>query len=254
MEDNQGRAQAIVSIITITYNAVETLERTIESVEAQDYRAIEYIVVDGGSTDGTMQVVGRHATTVGRCISEPDDGLYYAMNKGLKLATGEYVWFLNAGDELNSPDTVSRVMASATGADVYYGDTVITAMDGSVIGKRRLAPPEVLTAESFRDGMLVCHQAFIARRSLCPQYDTRYKYSADYDWCVKILKSARKIVNTHETLVRFLDGGVTSSHIVEGLKERFAIMRQHFGTAGTVMKHIPIGVKFLWFWATRGRF
>ncbi len=254
MEDNQGRAQAIVSIITITYNAVETLERTIESVEAQDYRAIEYIVVDGGSTDGTMQVVGRHATTVGRCISEPDDGLYYAMNKGLKLATGEYVWFLNAGDELNSPDTVSRVMASAVGADVYYGDTVITAMDGSVIGKRRLAPPEVLTAESFRDGMLVCHQAFIARRSLCPQYDTRYKYSADYDWCVKILKSARKIVNTHETLVRFLDGGVTSSHIVEGLKERFAIMRQHFGTVGTVMKHIPIGVKFLWFWATRGRF
>ncbi len=254
MEDNQGRAQAIVSIITITYNAVETLERTIESVEAQDYRAIEYIVVDGGSTDGTMQVVGRHATTVGRCISEPDDGLYYAMNKGLKLATGEYVWFLNAGDELNSPDTVSRVMASAAGADVYYGDTVITAMDGSVIGKRRLAPPEVLTAESFRDGMLVCHQAFIARRSLCPQYDTRYKYSADYDWCVKILKSARKIVNTHETLVRFLDGGVTSSHIVEGLKERFSIMRQHFGTVGTVMKHIPIGVKFLWFWATRGRF
>lgn len=243
-----------MSIITITYNAVETLERTIASVEAQDYRAIEYIVVDGGSTDGTMQVVGRHTPTVSRCISEPDDGLYYAMNKGLKVATGEYVWFLNAGDELNSPDTVSRVMSSAAGADVCYGDTVITAMDGSVIGKRRLAPPESLTAESFRNGMLVCHQAFIARRSLCPQYDTRYRYSADYDWCVKILKSARKIVNTRETLVRFLDGGVTSSHIVEGLKERFDIMRRHFGTAGTVMKHIPIGAKFLWFWATRGRF
>ncbi len=243
-----------MSIITITFNAVETLERTIASVEAQDYRAIEYIVVDGGSTDGTMQVVGRHASTVGRCISEPDDGLYYAMNKGLKVATGEYVWFLNAGDELNSPDTVSRVMNSDRGADVYYGDTVITSMDGSVIGKRRLAPPESLTAESFRNGMLVCHQAFIARRSLCPQYDTRYKYSADYDWCVKILKSARKVVNTHETLVRFLDGGVTSSHIVDGLKERFAIMRRHFGTVGTVLKHIPIGVKFLWFWATRGRF
>ncbi len=254
MEDSPSQAQAIVSIITITFNAVETLERTIASVEAQDYRAIEYIVVDGGSTDGTMQVVGRHASTVGRCISEPDDGLYYAMNKGLKVATGEYVWFLNAGDELNSPDTVSRVMNSDRGADVYYGDTVITSMDGSVIGKRRLAPPESLTAESFRNGMLVCHQAFIARRSLCPQYDTRYKYSADYDWCVKILKSARKVVNTHETLVRFLDGGVTSSHIVDGLKERFAIMRRHFGTVGTVLKHIPIGVKFLWFWATRGRF
>lgn len=244
----------MVSIITITYNAAATIERTIASVEKQDYRSIEYIIVDGGSTDGTMQIVGRHMSSINRCVSEPDNGIYDAMNKGLKLATGIYVWFLNSGDELNEPDTVSKVMASARGADVYYGDTVITLMDGSVVGGRRLTPPEELTSESFRDGMLVCHQAFVARRSICEPYDTKYRFSADFDWCLRILEKAKTVVNTHETIVRFLDGGVTKSHIVEGLRERFDIMRHHYGTASTVARHIPIGLRFLWFWATKGRF
>ncbi len=244
----------IVTIITITYNAAETLERTIASVEAQDYGNIEYVIVDGGSTDGTMQIVGRHSQRVNKCISEPDDGLYYAMNKGLKAATGEYVWFLNSGDELNGPGTVSLVASLSDGADIIYGDTVITAMDGHVIGGRRLTPPERLTRESFRNGMLVCHQAFVARRSICPPYDTRYRYSADYDWCLRIVEKSRKAVNARASLVRFLDGGVTKSHIAEGLRERFDIMRRHYGTARTIARHIPIGAKFLWFWITRGRF
>ena len=252
--DSLTMATPIVSIITITYNAVQTVERTILSVEEQDYPAIQYIVIDGGSTDGTMQVVGRHSKRVNLIVSEPDDGIYYAMNKGLDIATGEYVWFVNAGDEFNGPDAVSRAMANADGADICYGDTVITAMDGSIIGGRRLTPPETLTRDSFRDGMLVCHQAFIARRTLCPHYDTQYRFSADYDWCLRIIEKSRKTVNTHETIVRFLDGGVTKSHIVDGLRERFRIMRQHYGLAPTVLRHIPIGIRFLWFWATKGRF
>ena len=244
----------IISIITITYNAAETLERTIASVEAQDYGGIEYIIVDGGSTAGTLHIVGRHGKRINRCISEPDEGLYNAMNKGLDMATGDYVWFLNSGDELNSPDTVSLVASLCGGSDVCYGDTVITAMDGHVIGGRRLTPPENLSRDSFKNGMLVCHQAFVARRTLCPRYDTRYHYSADFDWCLRILSKSRKVVNSHATLVRFLDGGVTKSHIAQGLHERFDIMRQHFGTASTVAHHIPIALKFLWFWVTRGRF
>lgn len=251
-EDSLG---PMVSIITITYNAAQTLERTILSVEAQDYKAIEYIIVDGGSTDGTMSIVGRHVSTVNRCISEPDDGIYFAMNKGLAVATGEYVWFLNAGDELATPDSVSSVMALAKdGADVLYGDTVITNLDGSVQGNRRLAPPDNLTPESFRDGMLVCHQAFVARRTICPAYDTSFRFSADYDWCLKILLKAKNVVNTRLTIVRFLDGGFTKSHIVEGLRERFTIMSRHFGFLPTLVRHVPIGARFLWFWLTKGRF
>lgn len=254
MPTSEASLGPMVSIVTITYNAAQTLERTIASVERQDYKAIEYIIVDGGSTDGTMQIVGHHERTVNRCISEPDDGIYFAMNKGLAVATGEFVWFLNAGDELAEPTTVSSVMAHAQGADVIYGDTVITNLDGSVQGNRRLAPPDALSAESFRDGMLVCHQAFVARRTLCPAYDTAFRFSADYDWCLRILTKARTVVNTHATLVRFLDGGFTKSHIVEGLRERFTIMARHFGFLPTLLRHIPIGARFFWFWITKGRF
>lgn len=243
-----------LSIITITYNAAPTLERTIQSVERQTARRIEYIIVDGASTDGTMNVVGRYLHVVNRCISEPDTGIYNAMNKGLTLARGKYVWFLNAGDEIPEPDTVERMLNSSPNADVYYGDTVMTDAEGNVIGRRRLEPPEQLSWRSFREGMLVSHQSFIAKRAICPKYDERYRFSADFDWCIAILRQAQTICNTRMTLSRFLDGGITKHNIIAGLRERFAIMTRYYGFAPTVVRHIPIAAKFLWFVATKRRY
>lgn len=243
-----------ITIITITYNAEATLERTIESVERQDYTNIEYIVVDGKSTDGTMSIVERHAGRVDRWVSEPDGGLYYAMNKGLAMASGEYVWFVNAGDEVAEPDTISRMMATEPDADIYYGDTVMTDMEGKVIGGRRLVPPDELTWKSFKNGMLVSHQSFVVRKEICGEYDTRYRFSADFDWCVRAMKKSRKRVNTRMTLSRFLDGGITKHNIAAGLKERFGIMVRHYGIVSTVCHHVLIAIKFFYFWATRGRF
>lgn len=245
---------ARLSIITITFNAEQTLERTILSVEKQDYHNIEYIIVDGKSCDSTMDIVARHSSRVDKCISEPDDGLYYAMNKGLLMATGDYVWFLNAGDEIAQPDTVTKMFQSFYDADVYYGDTVMTDMNGNVIGERRLTPPENLTWQSFKNGMLVSHQSFVPRLSLCREYDTRYRFSADFDWCVDILHKSSSIVNTHLVLSRFLDGGITKHNIVPGLKERFRIMVHHYGLFSTIFHHIPISAKFFYYWLTRGRF
>lgn len=243
-----------ISIITITYNAEATLERTIKSVERQDYASIEYIVVDGKSKDGTMSIVKNHEGRVDKWVSEPDDGLYYAMNKGLSMATGEYVWFMNAGDEIAERETISKMMMSEEGADVYYGDTVMTNMEGDVIGNRRLVPPVNLTWKSFKSGMLVSHQSFVARRELCEEYDTNYRFSADFDWCVKILKKSKKIKNTGMTLSRFLDGGITKQNIAAGLKERFGIMTKHYGIISTIMYHVPIAIKFFYFWISKGRF
>lgn len=245
---------ARLSIITITYNAALTLERTIISVEKQNYSNIEYIIVDGKSTDLTMDIVARHASRIDKSISEPDGGLYYAMNKGLNMATGDYVWFLNAGDEIAEEDTVTKMFASADDADVYYGDTVMTNMRGEVIGERRLCPPKELTWKSFKNGMLVSHQSFVPRRSLCKEYDTQYRFSADFDWCVSILRRSTAIVNTDLILSRFLDGGVTKQNIIPGLKERFRIMTHHYGIISTVYHHIPIAIKFFYYWITRGRF
>jgi len=245
---------ARLSLVTITYNASLTLERTILSVEKQDYPNIEYIIVDGSSTDSTMQIVSEHSSRVDKCVSEPDNGLYYAMNKGLHMATGDYIWFLNAGDELPDCDTVSKMFASGNNADVYYGDTVMTDIQGNVIGQRRLSPPENLSWKSFKNGMLVSHQSFVPRLSLCNDYDTQYRFSADFDWCVSILRKSKVVVNTHLILSRFLDGGITKQNIVPGLKERFRIMTHHYGLVSTIVHHIPIAFKFFYYWITRGRF
>lgn len=245
---------ARLSIITITYNAEQTLERTILSVEQQDYHNIEYIIVDGKSSDATMDIVARHSSRVNKCISEPDGGLYYAMNKGLLMASGDYVWFLNAGDEITDSHTVTKMFESFNDADVYYGDTVMTDMDGNIIGERRLAPPESLNWKSFKNGMLVSHQSFVPRLTLCREYDTNFRFSADFDWCVNILRKSSSIVNTHLVLSRFLDGGITKHNIISGLKERFRIMVHHYGIISTVLHHIPIAAKFFYYWITRGRF
>lgn len=243
-----------ISIITITFNAEATLRRTIESIARQDYEKVEYIIVDGASTDGTMDIVKAYPNVVTSYISEPDKGLYDAMNKGLAMATGEYVWFINAGDEIAKPTTISDMFNEEPYCDVYYGDTVMTDMSGREIGGRRLSPPETLSWKSFKMGMLVSHQSFVARRVLCRPYNLKYRFSADFDWCIRILKNSDFICNTDMVLSRFLDGGITKQNIIPGLKERFVIMCKYYGTLSTVLHHIPIGIKFFWFWITKGRF
>ena len=113
------------------------------------------------------------------------------MNKGLRRATGDYVWFLNAGDTLPSADLVQTIVQKIAKRkyhpDVIYGDTAIVNNEGRVLGMRHLRPPKKLTWKKFAWGMLVCHQAFIARRELAPEYDPAYPLCADYDWCIRVM-------------------------------------------------------------------
>ena len=149
------------SIITVTYNAGAVLEDTIQSVITQTYKNVEYIIVDGGSKDRTLQIIEQYKEHIHTVISEPDKGLYDAMNKGIKLATGDYLCFLNAGDELHEDDTLQLMVHSITEStlpDVLYGDTAIVDEEGHFLHMRRLSAPEKLTWKSFKQGMLVCHQ------------------------------------------------------------------------------------------------
>lgn len=150
------------SIITVTYNASRWLERTILSVLSQSYASIEYLVIDGGSTDGTVDLIKQYEAGIAYWVSEPDRGLYDAMNKGLQRATGDYVWFINAGDTIYTADTVQKIVASlkknVSLPDVLYGETAIVDAEGRSLGMRRLKAPRRLTWKSFRMGMLVCHQ------------------------------------------------------------------------------------------------
>ena len=128
-----------------------------------------------------------------RLVSEPDSGLYDAMNKGLKLATGDYVWFLNAGDQVYASDTVENMVDGLRGMpDVIYGGTMIIDEQQHEIGDRRLKPPEKLSWKSFRQGMVVCHQSLIVRREIAPDYNLEYRLSADIDWAIRASKEARR--------------------------------------------------------------
>ena len=229
-----------VSIITVVRNDRNGLARTLAALTAIDYPSVEIVVIDGASTDGTQDVIARYADRIGYSVSEPDGGLYDAMNKGMAAATGDYLWFINAGDEPFSPETLSRVFASgdrAADADIYFGETVVVDPSGLVLGLRKKRLPEKLTAASMKKGMVVCHQSFIVKRSIAPYYDTQLRYVADIDWVIKCLDRAAA-VNTHIVLSRFETGGISTRHRRAGLKERWHLMRRRYGLFTTVLAHL----------------
>lgn len=238
------------SIVTVTYNAGSTLEDTIQSVITQTYKDVEYIIVDGKSTDNTMEIVRHYQDHIHTVVSEPDKGLYDAMNKGLKLATGDYVCFLNAGDELHEDDTLQLIVHSLLPdkelPDVIYGQTAIVDEEGHFLRMRRLAPPEHLTWKSFRHGMLVCHQAFFVRRDKAVPYDMKYRFSADFDWCIRIMKQSNVLHNSHLVLIDYLNEGVTTRNHKASLKERFRIMCKYYGTIPTLVRHLKFALRLIY--------
>ena len=237
----------LFSIITITYNASQWLERTIQSIISQSYSHIEYIVIDGNSTDGTLDIIKKYQSSIARWISEPDEGLYDAMNKGLKLASGDYVWFINAGDTLYSENTVQEIVNMINGKnppDIIYGETAIVDTQGNPLGMRRLKAPENLTWKSFRMGMLVCHQSFLVQRTIAEPYDLQYRFTGDYDWCIRNMRKAKIIFNTHLILSRFLEAGLSAENRKKSLKERYRIMCANYGKIQTQILHIWFAVRF----------
>lgn len=235
----------LFSIITITFNAAATLPATLKSVEQQSFADYEYLVVDGASTDGTV-AIARASSAVTSVTSEPDRGLYDAMNKGLRRATGRYLIFLNAGDALHAPDTLQKIARSVeeTHPDIVYGETALVDAQRTFIAMRRLQAPDVLSVKSFRMGMLVCHQAFVVRRVIAPEYDLHYRFSADYDWCIRCMQAAKTITNTHEILIDYLNEGVTTANRKASLRERYAIMCRYYGTLPTFLRHLWFAVRF----------
>ena len=238
-----------ISVVTVVYNSAALIENTVKSIINQSYNHIEYIVVDGGSTDGTIDILNSYKKNISTLISEPDHRIYDAMNKGIRLATGDFVVFINSGDKFSSPDILEKIFSNpdAAQADVIYGDTDITDSDGNIIHSRRHRPPETLDWKSFKRGMLVCHQSFIARRNLIDSYDLTYRYAADFDWCIRILKKSKSVHNSRQVISLFLEGGQTRKTIVPGLKERFKIMRHHYGLISAIYRNIILGVRFTWF-------
>lgn len=292
-----SEAGPLISIITITYNAAPVIRPTLESLNAQTFRNFEHLVIDGASKDDTVSIVNEMCPdSIVR--SEPDRGLYDAMNKGLRAAKGKYLLFLNAGDALHAPDTLQRYADASclkdkdcpsslysdnnsechthtrnnsdghthtdnnpeghihTGnnsesrqryADIIYGDTIVVDSDRNFVKPRHLSVPERLTFQSFANGMLVCHQAFMVRRDLAPEYDLQYRFSADYEWTLRCLKTSNPNhnVNLHTVTIDYLSDGLTDKNHRASLKERFRVMCRYYGTIPTIFRHLRFLVRHL---------
>lgn len=232
-----------ISIITVCWNAASVLQRTIDSVAEQDYPHIEYILVDGASNDRTLELIKNAGDIVTRWITEPDKGIYDAMNKGLALATGDYVLFLNAGDELADGHVLSEIF-SLPEADAYYGHAMLTDLDGQALGLREPLPPSTLTWRSLQWGMSVCHQAFIIRREKAVQYDLQYRICADIDWMIRSLQQCENTLNTSGVICRFLIDGVSSAQRKKAWKERYSILSRHYGEVKNLINHLFIVLRY----------
>ena len=234
-----------LSVITVTYNAQHTIERTLKSVAEQSYPHIEHIIVDGESTDSTLSLISKfnpefNSGPNSKIVSESDRGIYDAMNKAAAMATGDYLCFLNAGDTFFGSYVVQLMMQSldeTNAPDILYGETAIVDDNGRFLRMRRLKTPETLTWKSFRQGMVVCHQAFIVKRELFEPYDLSYRFSSDFDWCIRMMKKAKSIHNTNLTLINYLNEGITTANRKASLRERYQIMTKYYGAVSTFFYH-----------------
>lgn len=248
----------LLSIVTITYNAADVVASTLRSIARQQMPdgvgrpLFEHLVVDGASTDDTLRLVKAGGTDALRIVSEPDQGIYDAMNKALRLSEGDYVMFLNAGDAFAADDCLARIATElGNGAPlIVYGQTDVVDTERNVIGHRHLTAPPQLSWRDFKRGMLVCHQAFIVRRDIAPPYDLSYRFSADYDWCIRCLKEAQRLIDRGDAapdairylgdapIIHFLDGGTTTANHRASLWERYRLMCRHYGVATATARHL----------------
>ena len=206
----------IVTIITVCRNHAKELERTIRSVESQTWQEKEYLVIDGASTDDTLDVIKAHEVSITRWVSEPDQGIYDAMNKGVRMARGEWVIFMNAGDTFASDDTLQRVFGSPLDADVIYGDVI----KGELVKK----------AEDPRNAhrMFYCHQsAFVRTRCLREfPFDIRHRMSADFKQVKQLYLSGKTFRQLDFPVANFDTQGVSNRNRSAGLYDNIQVIRE----------------------------
>ena len=215
-----------MSIITAVYNGAAHIEQTIRAIAEQTYPNIEHIVIDGGSTDGTVEILRRYDATLGYWVSEPDAGLYDAMNKGIDLVTDPkaYILFANADDHLYSPEAVQRAIDASSGEDLVYGRMILTDGDVSGIAGRRVELGDLAR-------QTLCHPATFVRRSVFDsvgKFDTSYRIAADYDHIVRCFTApvSTRFVDVIVSTMRM--GGVSDERFMLSCRERKAVIRRRF--------------------------
>jgi len=231
-----------ITIITVCKNAQDTIEQTIKSVISQDYNNIEYIIIDGKSTDKTLDIVNKYKNKIKTVISEPDNGIFEAMNKGIKFSTGEIVNFLNAGDGFYKKSTISKVVElfKKHNSDIIYGDAILYDQNN----------PEnnVLKSHKYVDGISlarwsICHQALFTKKNVFDKYGdftNKYKINGDYEWLLRnILKNKTSFFYTNQVIVKYLIGGISwFGNRAKFYYERIRIAIKYYNVFGFLINNL----------------
>lgn len=233
-----------ITVITVTYNCVSTLEATIQSVLGQSYPNIEYIIIDGGSGDGTVGVIERYSDRLAYWVSEQDGGIYDAMNKGIAAATGDYINFMNAGDMFHAPTALADLVSNMDlDADVVCGDTIIRTAVGQYV--RNVPPFSMLDTT-----MIIGHQSALIRTALHQQipYDTSFKISGDYNFFYTCYKQG-KVFQYIASVVATFDAveGVSNNNYRLSVKENARIQ----GVKDTLLRKIFVEIGYAWYLTKR---
>jgi glycosyltransferase involved in cell wall biosynthesis len=235
-----------ISLITVSFNSAATIRDTIESVRSQDYRDIEYIVVDGNSKDGTIEIIKSLESEIDKWISEPDKGIYDAMNKAIRMATGEVVGILNSDDFYSSTNIVSQVadaFADPT-IDAVFGDLVFVDPNNLKKVVRKYSSAK-WHPEKFARGFMPAHPTFFVRRKYYEQiglFKTDYKIAADYELLIRFLYVHKlKYRYLPINMVTMRKGGVSSNGIMSNIILNDEIIRgcRENGIATNVFKVYP---------------
>ena len=218
-----------ISIITVAFNEINGVENTIKSVLGQTYSDIEYIVIDGGSTDGTAEVIAKYADKLSYWVSERDGGIYFGMNKGLGKCSGDYVMFCNAGDELAANDVVEKLVQAvhaSSSPDLVFGDC-IDILDGEHYVRKAHGPHFIPY------GMPASHEALLYRLALVRElglcFDTSYRIAADYKFTYRFVNAARRFQRIDVPIVIFAEGGVSTANKWRGLSESCRVRKEVSG-------------------------
>lgn len=251
------RNKPSVSIITVVFNSRDLLEKTLQSIINQDYPRKELVIIDGGSTDGTLDIIKKYEKKIGFWSSEKDKGIYDAMNKGLQAATGDYLIFINSGDLLEE-NVLSAIFDSPEEpADIYYGETNMMDESGKVLGTRSEVTtrklPGRMTWKDMKYGMVVSHQSVLVKKEIAPLYNLEFTCSADIDWVIRCLKASRTVVNTKLVISSFLTGGFSGKQRRRCLEERFKVYVSHYGLLETLRVHLYIGIRGLYHKLVKGK-
>lgn len=211
-----------ISVVTVSYNTRNCIEKTILSVIGQTYPNVEYLIIDGGSTDGTQEIVERHIDKIAHFVSERDKGLYDGMNKGIAAATGDYLLFMNADDVFADNEVVGKIarfIEEHPDADVVYGNSEQILEYGTYEVKPRVA--------YMNNKMAISHQATFVKLSLLRShpFDLKFRYAADFEQLSSFYLAGTKFLYIDLLVARVeMKGGTTYNHYIESVNELYDII------------------------------